>query len=607
MVVFHAASALSLAQEPASVEEHLRLGQYFLENNAAGRAVSEFEAATGLAPERADALYNLGNALRLWGDADGAEGTLRKALDLQPHFPEAHFVLGLLLGDQVGSEHLGLSEFEAAIAQKPDYAEAHFNIGIIHWKSGEAERALKAFRLAVEANPRSAAYRVRLGQTLAQLDQGSEAIVELKQAAELNPGSFEAHYQLGRELLKQGDDKKAAHQHIEIAKRLKESGQSAVDGDQSHLSYRQGLAALEQGRLKDAIDLLTAALDGARSESAVRSALGIAYQRSGDRAKARDEFQRVVVIEPNSPDGHLNYGTLLMLNGDTAGAEREFRECLRIDPNFVEAHYNLGLVSAAGRRWESAVISFSSALRLQPNHVRARWNLARVLRDSGDRVAALAEYRKACAADRTLAQAYLEYGQLLDTSGETAAAIVVLGDALRRHPTHRPLHELFLAVLEKTEQRDAAARQRRKFLILTEESNYLQGVNALDAGDFEKAVGVFRELLHGHPELHEVRRPLALALFAKNDYAAAAAEYRRLLEIAPDDTDLRLNLATTLWRANSFAEARKELEQVLRIEPDSARACHQMALTYWEEGERARAMEFFHQARRLDPGVTVPQ
>ena len=150
-----------MAQESApTLEGHLSLGQYFLNNNAVGRAVSEFEAAVRLAPDRAEAQYNLGNALRLWGDAVGAEKALRTALSIQPQFPEAHFVLGLLFGDQVGSEHLGLPEFQAAIKQKPDYAEAHFNIGIINWKTGEPERALQEFRLAVRANPQSAGYRV---------------------------------------------------------------------------------------------------------------------------------------------------------------------------------------------------------------------------------------------------------------------------------------------------------------------------------------------------------------------------------------------------------------------------------------------------------------
>src|SRR5205807_235496 len=107
------------AAQLVSFDERLRLGQYYLEHKQVGRAATEFEAAAALQPDSAAAYYNLGVALRLWGDAQGAEKALREAFRLQPRFPEAHFVLGLTLGDRVGSESAGLAEFEAAIAQNP--------------------------------------------------------------------------------------------------------------------------------------------------------------------------------------------------------------------------------------------------------------------------------------------------------------------------------------------------------------------------------------------------------------------------------------------------------------------------------------------------------
>src|ERR1700730_3241595 len=117
------------AAQLVNFAEHLRLGQSYLEHKQPGRAATEFEVAVGLQPDSAAAYYNLGAALRLWGDPQGSEKALREALRLQPQFPEAHFVLGLVLGDRVGYESKGLAEFEAAAAQNPSYADAHFNIG----------------------------------------------------------------------------------------------------------------------------------------------------------------------------------------------------------------------------------------------------------------------------------------------------------------------------------------------------------------------------------------------------------------------------------------------------------------------------------------------
>ena len=129
------------ALQAAAFDDHIRLGMYHMGRHEYGRAVSEFEAALHLKPDAAAAQYNLGVSLRLWGDLQGAETALNKALELQPDFPEAHFVLGLVYGDRAGQEERGLEQFQAAIAQNPSFADAHFNLGVIQWKRNEIEKA----------------------------------------------------------------------------------------------------------------------------------------------------------------------------------------------------------------------------------------------------------------------------------------------------------------------------------------------------------------------------------------------------------------------------------------------------------------------------------
>src|SRR5882724_5022724 len=177
------------AAQLVSFDEHLRLGQYYLEHKRAGRAATEFEVAARLQPDSAAAYYNLGAALRLWGDPQGAEKALHEALRLQPRFPEAHFVLGLVLGDRVGYESMGLAEFEAAVAQDPSYADAHFNIGIIRWKRAEVEAAIESFRKAAASRPDNPAFRFRLGQALAQAGNMAQGVDELKRAVQLDPAN----------------------------------------------------------------------------------------------------------------------------------------------------------------------------------------------------------------------------------------------------------------------------------------------------------------------------------------------------------------------------------------------------------------------------------
>jgi len=336
---------LLFAMQLTALEQHMRLGQYYLTREEAGRATSEFEAAVNIKPDSAAAQYNLGVALRLWGDPEGAEKAEREALRLQPQFPEAHFVLGLVLGDRVGSEGKGLAEFEAAVAQKPDFPDAHFNIGVIHWKRNEVEAAIASFRRAVDGRPDSAKCRFRLGQALARAEKLTEAADQLQRAAKLDPADEAAPYQLSLIYRKLGEDAKAAEAAAAI-RRLHEAVGS-VARDRAGLEYRQGQEALERGELDAAIGHLAEALKAPFDEAQIRTALGIAWMRKGNTSAASAEFQRALKIDPHSRDAHLNVGVLRMRTGDTGGAEKEFHSLLEGDPDFAEAHFDLGLVMAA--------------------------------------------------------------------------------------------------------------------------------------------------------------------------------------------------------------------------------------------------------------------
>jgi len=229
-----------------------------LERKDAGRAATEFEAAITLKPDSAAAHYEFGMALRLWGDPDGAEKALRYALRLQPQFPEAHFVLGLVLGDRVGKESRGLAEFEAAVAQKPDFADAHFNIGIIAWKNDESVAALRAFQKAVAGRPQSAEFRFRLGQALVRAEKLAEAAEEFERAASLDLVHEPARIQLAQLYRRMGEDAKAASAAADV-RRIRAQAPS-VDRDRGGLLYRQGKMALESNQVNQAIGYLKEAL-----------------------------------------------------------------------------------------------------------------------------------------------------------------------------------------------------------------------------------------------------------------------------------------------------------------------------------------------------------
>jgi tetratricopeptide (TPR) repeat protein len=587
---------LFFAAQLANFADHLGLGQYYLEHRQAGRAANEFEAAAALQPNSTAAYYHLGAALRLWGDPAGAERALHEALRLQPRFPEAHFELGLVLGDRVGSEDLGLAEFETAVAQNPSYADAHFNIGIIRWKRDDAQGAIESFRKAVSGRPDSAEFCFRLGQALVRAGDTSEGVAALRRAVQLDAANQAAWYQLSIAYRTLGEEALASEAAATV-KRLRERAAS-VDRDRSGLAYREGKAALERSDLNQAIERFTRALESPFDEARIHIALGIAWDRKGKPELAAAEFYKALAINPASTDARMNLGVLLMRQQDLASAEREFRAAIATDPNFAEAHFNLGLNLARQKRWKEAAEALRMSIRLSPGNARAHWNLARVLRDSGDREAAHASYSTALKLDNSLTQAALEYGELL----RARDAREIWRQALKQDPLNVRLQEAFMATLEEPSQTESA---KRRFAILNH-GELGAALVLLDRGDFPGAIRSLSDILTAHSDLDEVRRKLAIALFADGRYRAAADEYETLARADQADGELRLAWGVALREAAVLDTARTQLEEAVRLNEGSAQAHYQLALLWLKQRDEKRALEEFRRARRIDPELEPP-
>ena len=156
-----------------------------------------------------------------------------------------------------GPRQDALRSFEQAIAQKADYAEAHYMRATVLKQEGKADEAIAGFREAIRHQPGSAEAHLSLGQALQQKrDPGAAAelaeaerlnkkkadaqaaafalsagrskmskgdlagaIVGFREAVRLAPDNADAHYQLALALRKKGA-RAEARRHFEEAQRL---------------------------------------------------------------------------------------------------------------------------------------------------------------------------------------------------------------------------------------------------------------------------------------------------------------------------------------------------------------------------------------------------
>ncbi len=121
------------------------------------------------------------NALSKAGQHAEAAEEYARATALKPEFAEAHFRLGLALRDQQKYSAAATS-YRCALKLRPDYVEAHNNLGAVLQLQGKLSEALASYRSAVELNPDISQPYLNLGRLLEALGDSRSAAQVYQQA-----------------------------------------------------------------------------------------------------------------------------------------------------------------------------------------------------------------------------------------------------------------------------------------------------------------------------------------------------------------------------------------------------------------------------------------
>ena len=133
---------------------------------------------------------NLGDALLKKGQLDEAVTEFRKALEIDPDYPEANNNLGYALTKK-GKWADAIPFYRAALRVRPNYSQAHNNLGISLAQMGRSDEALAEFREALRIDPDYAKAHSNLAIVLLQLGQRDEAVAQLRETLRLKPDDEE--------------------------------------------------------------------------------------------------------------------------------------------------------------------------------------------------------------------------------------------------------------------------------------------------------------------------------------------------------------------------------------------------------------------------------
>jgi choline-sulfatase len=212
--------------DPRNAPFREKLAQAYKTLHRTNEAIALYRQAVALAPQSADAWYNLATALQESGAAREAAIALAEAEKRDPKRPELHNVKGVALiesGDPAGAER----EFRAAVDGDPRSARAWNNLGNALRAQNRLDDAASAYQKAIALAPLYADPRNGLGVILVQQSRAKEAIAYFDEALRIAPDFYEATLNRAIALLETGDAAAAKRELTALVARMPRNASTA--------------------------------------------------------------------------------------------------------------------------------------------------------------------------------------------------------------------------------------------------------------------------------------------------------------------------------------------------------------------------------------------
>jgi protein O-GlcNAc transferase len=225
-----------------------------------------------------------------------------------------------------------MAAYRHALEIKPDYPEAHYNLGVALRERGQLDEAIAAYRHALELKPGYLEAHYNLGVALGDRGQFDEAIAAYRRALRLKPNYPEAHNNLGIALRDRGQLDVA----VAACRRALE-----LKPDYPDAYNNLGAALAGQGQLGEAMAAYRRALELKPDHSEALNNLGNALKDRGELDEAIAAYRQGLELKPNHPEVLNNLGNALKNRGKLDEAMAAYRRALQMKPEDAGAHSNL--------------------------------------------------------------------------------------------------------------------------------------------------------------------------------------------------------------------------------------------------------------------------
>ncbi len=189
---------------PRSTLPNELLGDLYSAQGDDARAASYYEKCVQLDAQDATREYKLGLARYRAGSPSAAVAPLRRAVELNDNFGEAHYLLGLVLRDTQAMPQEAITAIEQAIRVAPSLTAAREELADLYRAAGRPVDELTQLQSLASLDPQTSR-DIAIGLAQARQGQFDGAIATLADAAAHDPNDSQVQLALGRVYLSRAE------------------------------------------------------------------------------------------------------------------------------------------------------------------------------------------------------------------------------------------------------------------------------------------------------------------------------------------------------------------------------------------------------------------
>lgn len=231
----------------------------------------------------------------------------------------------------------------------------------IYFDSGKSNEALSLLEETINLFPASEGTILKLSEFQYILEMNEPAIQTINKLMEVRPDHIEGYYMLGRIHYQKGDIKKAISNYKKVL--------SINDKHFDALLELGTTYSLEKN--KAALPYLQKAMELSPSNPDIIFELGNYHRFQGNDNEAFDYYKKVILLDQQYTDAHINAGMIHMENKAHENANKLFNIAVETAPSYPSAYYYRGLSYANLGDNDKAKADLEQALILAPSYEEA--------------------------------------------------------------------------------------------------------------------------------------------------------------------------------------------------------------------------------------------